>query len=198
MPSLAHHIKKGRGRTWKAFDAVAWPISRRIIESYWLDIGGSFRMSSWLRERRSASLFLEILPDKVILYKSRGELCLLVYVTHNSMRVFSLFWPNKVHFTDFFSTANQPKTSQNIRFCFIEIAHRVTYIQRLCFQTDNDLSSEFLQISNLIDIVSLLRNTSRQIFPRVFYKLVEVSCFYNKNSFHIVNNSTVIALSGHF
>jgi hypothetical protein len=113
VPSLAHHIKKGRGRTWKAFDAVAWPISRRIIESYWLDIGGSFRMSSWLRERRSASLFLEILPDKVILYKSRGELCLFVYVTHNPMRVFSLFWPNNCTFCRFFQycqpAKNQPK-----------------------------------------------------------------------------------------
>ena len=116
------------------------------------------------------------------------------------------FDPTRFLFTDFFSTANQPKTSQNIRLYFIEITHRVTYIQRLCFQTDNDLSSEFLQISNYI-LVSLLignvnqgsfsRNTSRQIFPRGFYKLVKVSCFYNKNSFHIVNNSTVIAFSGH-
>ena len=66
------------------------------------------------------------------------------------MHVLAYFDRTIVHFADFLSTANQPKTSQNIKFCFIEIAQRVSYIQRLCFQTDNDLSSEFLQISSLL------------------------------------------------
>ena len=33
---------------------------------------------------------------------------------------------------DIFSTASLPKTSPNIKFCSIKIAHRATYIQWLC------------------------------------------------------------------
>ena len=41
--------------------------------------------------------------------------------------------PSKIGYVskigEIFSTAGRPKTSPNLKFCFIKIAHRVTYIK---------------------------------------------------------------------
>ena len=70
------------------------------------------------------------------IYKSHDYLSILEYSTIEYLCVFSLFgheMSSKVAYfsliEEIFSAADlQPKTSPNFKFCFIKMAHRVTYI----------------------------------------------------------------------
>ena len=52
---------------------------------------------------------------------------LLFFLAHDNVeKLPSKVAHNQLHF--FFITANRPKTSPNLNFCFIKFAHRTTYV----------------------------------------------------------------------